>query len=113
VATYDSLTTEQKALIGQAERWMRGAMSSLVAYADAADFNLKEAYWLNEVKPILDTLDNGEIIPNSSGLAGAVDITEGQMQAVMTWLFGIQGDIDTNISVVVKLIGINANVNGG
>ena len=60
-------------------------------------------------KPIVDTLDNGEIIPNSSGLAGATDITEAQMQAVMSWLFGIQGDIDTNIAVVVKLIGINAN----
>ena len=108
MATYESLTTEEKQKIAQAERWLRGAMSSLVAYADDADFNLKEQYWLSEVKPIVDTLDPGEIIPNTSGLAGAVDITEAQMPAALNWLFGIQADIDTNIALVTQLIGINA-----
>ena len=108
MATYASLTAEQKALIGQAERWARGAMSSLVAYADAADFDLKEQYWLAQAKPIVDTLDAGQIIPNSSGLAGAVDINKAEMLGAMTWLFGIQDDIDTNLAIVVKLIGINA-----
>ena len=108
MATYESLTQEEKDTIAQAERYMRGAISSLVAYADTADFNLKEQYWLNEVKPIIDTLDVGEIIPNSSGLAGAVDITETEMPQAMNWLFGIQDDIDTNLALVVKLVGINS-----
>ena len=108
MATYDSLTQEEKDKIAQAERWMRGCISSLVAYADVADFNLKEQYWLNEVKPIVDTLDVDEIIPNSSGLAGAVDITEAEMPQAMNWLFGIQDDIDTNLALVVKLVGINS-----
>ena len=109
MATYASLTQAEKNTIAQAERWMRGAISSLVAYADTADFNMKEQYWLGEVKPIVDTLDPGEVIPNTSGLAGAGDITEAQMPAAMTWLFGIQSDIDSNLALVVKLIGINAN----
>lgn len=108
MATYASLTPEQKEKIAQAEKWVRGAISSLVAYADAADFDLKEQYYLNEVKPILDTLTAGEIIPNSSGLGGAVNVTKGELAAAFTWLFGIQEDIDINLAVVVKLIGINA-----
>lgn len=109
MATYASLTAQQKATIAQAEVWMRGAISSLVAYADNADFNLKEQYWLGQVKPIVDSLDAGAVIPNSSGLAGAVDITKGEMVAAIAWLFSIQDDIDTNLATVVKLIGINAN----
>ena len=109
MATYDSLTPEQKELIAQAERWLRGAVSSLVSFADEADFNLKEQYWLDNVEPLVSSLDPGEIIPNSSSLAGASDISRGEMIAAMGWLFGIQDDIDTNLSTVVKLIGINAN----
>ena len=108
MATYESLTQAEKDKIAQAERWMRGAISSLVAYADTADFNLKEQYWINEVKPIVDTLDVGEIIPNSSGLGGAVDITETEMEQAVNWLFGIKDDIDTSLALVVKLIGINS-----
>ncbi len=109
MATYDSLTQEQKDTIAEGERWLRGTVSSLVAYADVSDFNLKEQYYNDNVLPLLNTLDPGEIIPNSSGLAGATDITEANMKAAMAWVFGIQSDIDTNLALVIKLIGINAN----
>ena len=108
MATYDGLTQEEKDLIGESGRWMRGSVSSLVAYADDSDFNMKEQYYIDNVLPILNTLDPGEVVPNSSGLAGSQDITEAQMKAAMTWIFGIQDDIDTNLSLVVKLIGINS-----
>ena len=108
MAQYADLTPQQKQLIAQAERWCRGAMASLVAFADIADFNLKEQFWRNEVEPLISALDPGEVIPNSSGLAGAQDITKEQLGGAMSWLFGLQDNIDSNLALVVKLIGINA-----
>ena len=35
-------------------------------------------------------------------------MTEAEMPQAVNWLFGVQDDIDTNIALVVKLIGINS-----
>lgn len=112
MTTYSELTTAQKTKIAQAEKYIRGAISSLVAFADQADFNLKEAYWNSEIQPILNTLAANEVIPNTSSLAGAADVTRAQLEGAKNWLFGIQSDIDGNLTLVVKLIGINSGSGG-
>ena len=105
---YADLTQEQKDLLDEFDRWLRGTIRSLVAFADEADFNLKQQFYNDQIVPILTALTDGEVIPSSSGLAGIVDVTDVQTAGAAAWVFGIQDDIDTNLSLVVKLIGINA-----
>lgn len=106
--TYDDLTQEQKEIVGQAERWLRGMLSSFYAMLDVADFPLKEAFWNANVAPLLAQMQNSVVIPNTSGLAGAADVTVGDIGNVFTWVTGINGDMNTNIALVVKFIGVNA-----
>ena len=108
MATYDSLTTEQKAALALGDKWVRGALVSLKQFTDDADFDLKLQYWTDNIVPILALLDNGELIPQASGHAGASDLNKAQLAAIKTWLEGIDGDMTTNMTTVVKAIGVNA-----
>ncbi len=106
---YEDLTPEEQALLGQAERWLRGMLSSFYSMLDDADFPLKQAFWTANIVPILAQLDNGDVIPNTSGLAGAVDVTVGNINAVYSWISSVNGDMDTNLALVEKFIGVNAS----
>ena len=108
MATYDSLTTEQKAVLALGDKWVRGALVSLVQFVHDADFDLKLQYWTDNIVPVLALLDAGELIPQASGHAGASDLNKAQMAAIQAWLAGISEDMTTNMSTVVKAIGVNA-----
>ena len=108
MATYDSLTQEQKAALAMGDKWVRGALVSLKQFTDDADFDLKLQYWEDNILPILALLDAGETIPQATGHAGASDLNKGQLAAIKAWLAGIDGDMTTNMSTVVKAIGVNA-----
>ena len=108
MATYDSLTAEQKADLAILEKAIRGGVSSLFAVrlnmiqlADWAEAN---------VTPVLNTLDDAEIIPNTSGLAGAKDVTAGEFKAARAKLKSYLADAEdpTLKPVLLKLAGINA-----
>ena len=108
MATYASLTQEEKDTLALADTWIRGALVSLTRFTTDADFDLKLQYWTDNVLPILATLDAPETIPQASGHAGASDLTAAQINAIKAWLAGIDGDMTTNLSLVVKAIGVNA-----
>lgn len=105
---YADLTTEEQELLGQAERWLRGTVSSLYSMLDDGDFELKAAYWTENIVPILAQLNASDVVPNTSGLAGAVDVTSSELSSAYTWLTGINSDTETNIALVTKFIGVNA-----
>ena len=108
MATYDSLTTEQKAVLALGDKWVRGALVSLVQFVHDADFDLKLQYWTDNIVPVVALLDAGELIPQASGHAGASDLNKAQLAAIQAWLAGINGDMTTNLSIVVKAIGVNS-----
>jgi hypothetical protein len=108
MATYDSLTTEQKAALALGDKWVRGALVSLKQFTDDADFDLKLQYWQDTIVPVLALLDAEALIPQASGHAGASDLNKAQMAAIKSWLQGIDTDMTTNMSTVVKAIGVNA-----
>jgi len=79
------------------------------------------ARMFNRVKAIADDtnatglvtgLDAGEVIPNTSGLAGADDLTRAEVVALYTLLNGIRTTNDTaqNRAAIGKAAGINATL---
>ena len=108
MATYDSLTAEEKETLALGDKWIRGAMVLLVNFVRDAEFGLNRQYWDDDVVPVLATLDPGELIPQATGHAGASDLTPAQLAAIETWLVSIEDDMDTNLALVVKAVGVNA-----
>ena len=78
MATYDSLTAEQKELVAVWERNMRGwlnSLAALIASGRALDAALEAS---NGPGALLDSLDLTEVVPNSSGIAGAQNLTKAE-----------------------------------
>ncbi len=77
MATYASLTTEEKEILAAWERncrgWVNTAISRSIIEARALKASLDASGGAGD---LLDSLDAGEIIPNSSGIAGAHDLTK-------------------------------------
>ena len=76
MATYDSLTQEEKEIVEAFERNFRGWVNDLARLLVAARA-LDAAYDANGgAGSIVSTLDNGEEIPNTSGIAGAQTLVQ-------------------------------------
>jgi len=108
MATYDSLTPEEKETVALGDKWVRGAMVLLVNFVRDAQFSLNQQHWDDEVAPILATLDVNEVVPQASGHAGASDLTAAELSAIEVWLGSIAADMDTNLALVLKAVGVNA-----
>jgi hypothetical protein len=97
---YQDLTPEEQELLSEAERWLRGTVASLYRMLDDGDFPLKGAYWTQNITPILAQLQPSDPIPNTSGLAGAVDVTNSELTTAFNWLNSINTDAETNIQTL-------------
>lgn len=106
MATYDSLSTPDKAVVQNTTSLIRAACGEMARI------------W-NRIKAIADdsnavalvtSIDAGETIPNTSGLAGADDITRAELVTVYNLINGIRTTHDTapNRAAMSKAAGINA-----
>lgn len=77
MATYNSLTVEQKNILGALTTQTRAFAGSLARDNTVAEVLLDD--WNAQVAAIVASLDAGEIIPNLSGLAGAASITKEEL----------------------------------
>lgn len=102
---YSDLTAAQKETVKQGELFVRGFLRELTR----RDIDLKLQWFTDNAAPILAALDAGAVIPNTSGLAGAQDLTKEQLTALKNWIASISADIETNKSILVKAIGVNAD----
>ena len=76
MATYTSLATEQKEIVEAFERDFRGwinGLATMLIQARALDAHYDAG---GGPGSIVATLDNGEAIPNTSGIAGAQALTQ-------------------------------------
>ena len=94
MATYDSLSTEDKAVIDNFTNVMRssaGEAGRLMNHLEAIQED-------SNAVAIFTTLDGTEVIPNMSGLAGADSMTKAELQAV----FVDYGTMTTNHNTTAK-----------
>jgi len=84
MATYDSLTQPEKDLIAVWERNFRGWINGIISKGIVQGRALDAAYDASDGPgTILATLDAGEVIPNSSGIAGAQDLDTAELATLV------------------------------
>jgi len=108
MATYASLNAQQKADLATYDTFLRGTFSSLASLAKESDSMVWNQFAVANVDPVLATVDAAEVIPKSTGLAGAKDLTQAeflQIQAIARQLTAL---LATNLPLIVKAVGINA-----
>jgi hypothetical protein len=92
MATYASLTQGEKDLLAAFTNSLRawtGEQARTNNHADASNTS-----WIASVSTLVGSLDASEVIPNTSGLAGAEDLTKEEV----TTLVSHQQNMMTNMS---------------
>lgn len=96
MATYASLTDEQKNILQNMTNLLRswaGETGRTNNHGEAIndDYNAQTSV-------ILTSLDAGEVIPNTSGLAGAASLTKEEVTTLVSHVQNMQADMSTHTS---------------
>ena len=105
---FTDLTVEERALLVIEDRKIRGILTGLMRLVRDTDFIVWEEWSNQNIAPLLGKLDSKEVLPNSTQLAGAQDLTTADVDAVRSiakQLFSLAQD---NLPLIVKAIGVNA-----
>ncbi len=118
MATWASLTTEQKATVESFVNAIRGATTTFAGLTKQGQ--VIGAAWNGGVSTIVQSLDAGEVIPNTSGLDGAQSVAPADVTNFAGYLIDLsnpannQGGGGYNTAfhqaLRVKFSGINAAV---
>ena len=107
MALYDGLTREQKGLLqaflNNVRAWS-GEQARVNNHGEAINTD-----YTAQVSAIIASLDAGEIIPNSSGLAGAASIVKEDLMSVVAHIQGVLTTYNTpeHREAWVKMAGAN------
>lgn len=82
MATYNSLTQENKDKLAVFTTLLRGYYGELARFLDGVD-DAAIHYTANGIGAILNNLDAGAQVPNASGLAGSQALTKEELQAAV------------------------------
>lgn len=108
MATYESLTPQQKADLADGLRSVCGLLRRISAEYNAHQWPNLATYWAATVQPLLDSLDPGESVPNPTDLAGTGDLPKAHVNALWTFVeTQVYGTMDANRAALVNAIGIN------
>lgn len=107
MSTYNELTTEQKADLAAYDTFLRGTIRSLVGVMTKAAPERWQAFASASVDPAIESLADGELIPNSTGLAGAKPLTKAEFIALQTLMRSLLTTARNNIAVITKAVGVN------
>ena len=108
MSTYAELTTAEKTDLAIYDKLMRGAVAGLTKLSRTVDTDSMAQFGVDSIDPILAKLDPAEIIPNSTSLAGAKDLTATEYKALQTLLRGILSNKEAHSGLIVKAAGVNA-----
>lgn len=106
MATYDSFSAPDKAVIQNTVNLLRASVGEVFR----AFNRIKAIADDTNAVGLVSSIDANEVIPNTSGLAGADDMTRTEVAALYTLLTGIRTTNDTsqNRAAASKASGINA-----
>lgn len=90
---YDELTDREKAVLGSFDSRRRAYLASQSRIARDADIPTQMAFYATQVKPILDSLDPDELIPNSTDYDLAQPLTVAEH-------LHIQGIVESQITLL-------------
>jgi len=77
---YEDLSEEQKQIIHAFEVYQRQNAATLLRMIQRLDLNTWVTYINNEVMPMLTQMDDAAVVPNTTSLPNAVDLTVQQLK---------------------------------
>lgn len=92
--TYDELSTAEKKII---QDWLglvrpiQGEFAKLLNHMRVA----KVAH-VSHVGDVLDKLSSADVVPNESGLVGAIDVTKAELTSILSMLNAVRTAYDTD-----------------
>lgn len=120
MATWASLTNEQKNAVESLANAVRGAATTMARLTHQAE--VIAAAWNGGLGTVVQSLDSDEIIPNTSGLDGAQSLAPADLTNFAGYLIDISNTANTqqgggyntpfHQALRVKLTGVNASVTG-
>ena len=105
---YEDLTNEQKNDIARYDNFMRSILKALGKVGKEADSVVMNQFALLNVDPVISSLDQGELIPNSTGYAGAKPLTKTEFLTLQGILRGLETTKLNHMEVMVKAIGVDS-----
>ena len=110
MATYASLTDDQKTDIATYDTFLRGVIRAVIRAKNSADIGGLETFAAANVDPVLASVDSTELIPNSTDLGGAKDLTQAEFTALQTLARSVLATMEdpTNKALLIKAIGVSA-----
>lgn len=106
--TYNELSDEQKNDIAAYDKFMRSLAASLSKVAKDASIVTWNQFAVTNVDSVIASLDSGELIPNSTNYIGAKPLNKTEFLGLQTILRSLASTQMTNLSLIVKAVGINA-----
>ena len=108
MATFASLTPEQKVDIAAYDRFLRGMATALAKVGKESDAGKWNQFAKANVDAVIATLDAGAVIPNSTSYDGAKPLAKEEFLGLQAILRGLESTRETNLPLMVKAIGINS-----
>jgi len=105
-----AMTEEQAADVALYDRYLRGTLRDLMKVCKAREPVHWNQFAVDRVDGVLATLDDSEVVPNNTGLAGAVDLTVAEFRQLQTIARTLSTMVDENRGLLVKAIGVNADM---
>ena len=93
-AVYDALSPEDKAIVDAYTTQLRAHAGSVGRNINTGE-SIEDYYW-GAVNAILTTFSAGDEVPNSSGLAGAVNLTKTELDNLLSYVQGVKTNYGTD-----------------
>lgn len=106
MALYDDLTDEEKSNLAIHERYMRDNSKNLCRMTAELDTEQWDEFIRQTIDPILDSLNNNETIPNTSGLQGSKDFKVLEYKNLKQGLNDLHEQQQLLIELLVKACGV-------
>lgn len=106
--TYDELSAEQKADLATMDSALRALFVAMAKAAATANPVALQAFSASRVAPILAELESKDLVPNSTGYAGARPLTVTEFNKMRELANQLLSQYSTNIVLLQKIAGVNA-----
>lgn len=103
-----ALTEQEKSDLTAYDTYLRGILRELARVAIKADPTMWNAFAVSRIDPLLAELDATAVLPNTTGLAQASDMTQAQFLGLQALARGLVQTLDTNRDLIITAIGVNA-----
>lgn len=105
---FKDLTKQEQDLLAVEDKKVRTILRQFMQLVKETDFLTWEEWSNATIGPLLGKLASDDVLPNTTSLAGALDMSVANVEAVRNLSKQLYSLAEENRALIVKAIGINA-----